>query len=57
MKNFEKYIDDIANMIASQPCGPCPCRQECHDDDTIDQCEDFFKDWAMKEAKDEKETS
>lgn len=52
MKNFEKYIDEIAELISCDPnCEICPCNDECRDADDYDYCTDFFKDWAMKESK------
>ena len=57
MKNFEKHIDTIAEIVADELfCGKCPCRKECaEDDEDHEDCMSFFKFWALKEADDEEE--
>lgn len=50
MKNFEKYLDDIAQELESAGCvlpgADCP--------NVYFDCTECFKRWAMEEAVDDK---
>lgn len=51
MKNFEKYIDKIAEQTDGFECTKCPALDDCNSGN--DDCEIAFKKWALKEVKDE----
>lgn len=54
MKNIEKQIDFIAELFGRfVDCQKCPCHNDCLKDDSICNCKEFFKRWAIEEVEED----